>query len=251
MTTACLEKLHAETCVPDGAVIALSGAVQNLEILELLTTVSAEWNGTAPTPHASGGAPRGRVLIPRNTAQVHLAITWDVPSLSAPRSPAERLACATLGGHTSSRLFQEVRQRRSLCYSVGSRYASIRDQGRCTIRAGTTPDHAVELLDTCLSERGRLHETLQKQDIDRARSSIVSALAMQGESTRARSARLASEMIEFGSYTTLDARIKEFEAVSDAEVREQASAWAAQEPTIVAIGPVGCLPFEQWSPDWT
>jgi len=112
------------------------------------------------------------------------------------------------------------------------------------------PENAVELVDTCLDERSRLCETLELDDINRARRSIVSSLVMQGESTRARAGRLAYELMEFETCGTLASRVDAVQSADPEDVRQQAEAWCTQQPTIVALGPEGCLPYQPWTPPW-
>ena len=90
----------------------------------------------------------------------------DAPPEPDPDSPLERLAVAVLSGGTSARLFTEVRQKRSLCYSVSAAYQAGRDRGLISLYAGTTPQRAGQTLEVCLEEIRRLILLLTK-DIER------------------------------------------------------------------------------------
>ncbi len=235
-------------CRPGGAIVSACGGFDAEALFDAVQRQAEQLHGTASEAAYGGTAPRGRHLLVRPTAQVHIALAWDAARIGAPEEDLDRLVCAVLGGTTSGRLFTEVRQRRSLCYAVSSRYAANSLQGSCILRAGTTPDNAGELLDVCLGEIERLAVDISADEVLRTRRTLIDALVLQGESTQSRAARLAHVMANRGTCPTMQERIAQLERISPEQVIEHARSWAAIVPTIVAVGPAGCLPFPECAP---
>jgi predicted Zn-dependent peptidase len=129
-----------------------------------------------------------------------------------------RLAARVLGGGSSSRLFDEVRERRGLCYSVGGSYSAGRDLGRVTIYAGSRPERAQETLDCILRELERLERGIDADELERARIGILSRLVMSEESTSARAMALASDWFTYGRLRTLDELTSDLRGVTIEQV---------------------------------
>jgi predicted Zn-dependent peptidase len=235
-------------CVPDGAIVSVCGGIDPVACLNAVQRQADTLQGTPPTPAPQELGPRGQHLLVRPTAQVHLAMAWDAAHLGGPEEDLDRLACAALGGTTSGRLFTEVRQRRSLCYAVSARYAANSLQGSCILRAGTTPENAAELLEVCQAEICRMSEDLSVAEVQRARRTMIDAFVLQGESTQAIASRLASSVANRGDCPTMAERIAALEKINPEAVIEHARSWNAITPTIVAVGPSGCLPFPECDP---
>lgn len=244
VTTDTLRGRLATRSVPGGAIMAIAGGIETAECVELLTTLTEHWTGSTTTEPSQSPGPRGRTLIERPTSQVHLAMAWDAPPAGHDDVSRERLLAVSLGGTTSGRLFTEARQRRSLCYSIGTQYARTADQGWVTLHASTTPENAQELVQTCLGEITRVASDLKPDEIDRARRAIISSITMQGESTSARSAYMANALAQTGQCLSLEQRIDQIERVSAETVMDYASRYTQVDPTIVAIGPADSLVFE-------
>ncbi|MHC5007358.1 MAG: M16 family metallopeptidase, partial [Planctomycetota bacterium] len=176
----------AQRCRPAGSILAAAGAVDPDVLAGQLNELLADWSGTATPTTESGAPPRGHIHTAQDTAQMHIGLAYDAPRESDPKSMHERLAVGVLSGGTSARLFTEVRQKRSLCYSVGASYGAGRDYGLVTLYAGTTPQRAQETLDVCSAEIERLADGVTGDEFDRAVIGLKSHLIMQGESTGAR-----------------------------------------------------------------
>lgn len=239
-----LHERLASRCVPQGTIMAIAGGVETTECVEILTSLTTNWTGAIARDSSQSPGPRGRILIERPTSQVHLAMAWDAPPAGHDDVARERLLSVSLGGTTSGRLFTEARQRRSLCYSIGTRYARTAEQGWVTLHASTTPENAQELVQTSLAEITRVASDLGSDEIERASRTIISSLTMQGESTAARAAYMATSLAQTGECLSLQQRTEQIERVSTEDVVEYAKRYAELEPTIVAIGPAGSLVFE-------
>ena len=226
-----------ERFVGEGSILAVAGAVEADDVVARLSETLEPWAGAPPAIDTDAEARRGYRHVEQDSSQVHLALAYDAPAEIDDTSMVERLATSALGGSTSGRLFTEVRQKRSLCYSVGASYRARRDSGWVAIYAGTTPERAQETLDVCLAELDRLRGGITEEEFARARIGLKSRLIMEGESTPARAAALGSDFFRRGQARTLDEVATAIEAVT----LEELNAYLAQRDfgpvTVVSIGP--------------
>lgn len=224
--------------VPAGSILAVAGAVEPRLLAAQLDELLSGWEGSCEEPVEAASPDRSPLHIEQETAQVHIGLAYAAPQESDANSMLERLAVNVLGGSTSGRLFTEVRQKRSLCYSVGASYRSGRDDGMVTIYAGTTPDRAQETLDVCIEEIRRLSDGIEEGEFHRAATGLKSHLIMQGESTGARASALAADQFRLGRPRSLE----EIAAAVDAITLDQLNAYiACRRPealTVVSLGPV-------------
>lgn len=228
----------AARAVPERAIIAVAGRVVADDVARDLDRLLDGWSGDAAPEPAKRDAARGTEHLARDSAQVHVGIALDAPPAADEHSILERLGIRVLGGSTSGRLFTEVRQKRSLCYSVGASYGAGRDEGTITIYAGTTPERANETLEVCLAEIDRLRQGVERDEFDRAVIGLRSRLVMQGESTGARAGSLAGDQFTLGRPRSLEERLDEVARVTEDDLAGWLAARPAAEPTIVTIGPV-------------
>ena len=229
---------------PEGAAIAVAGAVDPDAVAARLEELFAGWAGSAPEWDITSDAERGRVHEDDDTNQVHIAVLHDAPKESHADARLERVLASVLSGGMSSRLFTEVREKRGLVYSVNARYAGSRDFGRVAAYAGTTPERARETLDVLLAELRRLTADgeaggVTESEFRRAVTGLKSSLVMSGESTGARASALASDWFRLGRPRTLAERLAEFDAITLDEVNSYAARRTLGELTVASIGPAG------------
>jgi predicted Zn-dependent peptidase len=235
-----IEDLRAswsQRCLPEGSILAAAGAAAPDALTRQLNGLLAGWSGRATPPLEQGTPPRGCSHATQDTAQMHIGVAWDAPPEPDPQSMVERLGVGVLSGGTSARLFAEVRQKRSLCYSVGASYSAGRDYGVVTLYAGTTPQRAQETLDVCTAEIERLREGVSAPEFDRAVIGLKSHLIMQGESTAARAAAIGSDQFRLGRARTLDEVVREIDAISLDALNEYLLSRQVGELTVASIGP--------------
>jgi predicted Zn-dependent peptidase len=199
---------------PVGSILAVAGAVDADEIARSLDALLKGWHGTASDVQTSGAPIGGSIHEHDESNQTHIAVGLHAPSEREPESLLCRLATNILGGETSSRLFSEVREKRSLCYSVNAGYAGGRDRGMVALYAGSTPERAQETLDTMMTELGRFEHGVDEGEFRRAVVGMKSRLVMQGESTGARAAALGSDWYRLGRCRSLRELSAEVEAVT-------------------------------------
>ncbi len=233
-----LRQSWADRCRPEGTIVAAAGAVDPAALSRQLNELLAGWSGRPTSPQELGPPQRGRVHISQDTAQMHIGIAYDAPREAEPDARLERLAIGVLSGGTSARLFTEVRQKRSLCYSVGASYHAGRDRGLVALYAGTTPQRAQETLDVCMAEIERLREGVARDEFDRASIGLKSHLIMQGESTAARASAIGYDHFRLGRTRTLDDLARRIDAITLDELNAYLAGREFGEFTVATIGPV-------------
>jgi predicted Zn-dependent peptidase len=151
----------------------------------------------------------------KSTEQYHLCLGGRGIPRADERRHALRVLDTLLGGSTSSRLFQEVRERRGLAYSVFSYSGSFVDAGQVGVYVGTRPDNVREAMDVIAAELARLRsEPIGEDELTRAKENVKGRVVLSMESTMARMNRLGGATILGVPLLTLDETIAALEAVS-------------------------------------
>lgn len=233
-----LRSAWRQRCVPVGSIFAIAGEIDPDAIAAQLDELLAGWSGEHADPQPLAEASRGRKHYEQGTSQVHIALAYDAPREADEHSMLERLATRVLSGSTSGRLFTEVRQKRSLCYSVGASYRAGRDTGHVSLYAGTTPERAQQTLDVCRDEIQRMRKGVKPDEFHRAVIGLKSQLVMSGESTAARAGALGYDYFRLGRARTLDEITAAVDAITLDELNEYLSRRDFGDFTIVSIGPV-------------
>ena len=183
----------------------------------------------------------------RDLEQVHLVMGFNGVSYTDPDFYAQQVLATALGGGMSSRLFQEVREKRGLAYSVFSFASSYVDGGLFGIYAGAGDTHVGELVPVICGEIVKIAEAVREDELDRARAQLKAALLMSLESPSARCEQIGRQMLIFGRPIPPAEIIERIEAVDgDAITRTTRRLIESGQPTITALGPVaGVEPYDK------
>ncbi|MCA9293755.1 MAG: insulinase family protein [Phycisphaerales bacterium] len=230
----------AKCAAPGGSILALAGDVDHDAVVRQLEELLGDWSGDAGEVSVSGAPERGGHHINQESSQVHIAMAQDGPSEKDPDCWFERMTHAVLSGGMSGRLFTEVREKRSLCYSVSASYTASRDFGRSVAYSGTTPERAQETLDVLRGELERIATpagAVTADELRRAKIGLKSRTVMAGESTSARAGALARDMWKLGRPRTLDEITDAIEGVELEALNAYLARRSLSERTIVTIGP--------------
>jgi predicted Zn-dependent peptidase len=152
--------------------------------------------------------------FPSEGAQVHIGLMTPVPPLASDSYYDIAAAVSVLSGSMSSRLFTEVREKRGLCYAVGARYKSQKDDAGIACYAGTTPDKAQQTLDVIVEQFATLKDGISEDELQRAKVGLKTSLIMQTESTHARCSGIASDYFMMDRVREIDEIRDKIEAVS-------------------------------------
>lgn len=235
---ASLQADHAARYLPAGGVLSVAGGVEPERVLETAKRLFGDWQGTPPAqPQPQLRSAPLYQHIQQETAQTQIAIAYSSLPLGDPHYYHERLGLGVLSGSMASRLFTEVRIKRGLVYTV---YASPRlHKGLALILgyAGTQPERAQETVNVMLAELARISQGVSEEELSRARTGLLSAMVMQGESSSARAGAMASDMFLIGRPRTLDDIRAAVEAITLDGLNEYLANHQPQNFTVITLGP--------------
>jgi len=155
---------------------------------------------------------------------------------------ASQLLSMVLGGGMSSRLFQEVREKRGLCYSVYAFHWGFSDTGVFGVHAATGKDDIARLVPVILDELQRAGENILPEELNRARAQYRAGLLMSQESAASRASQIARQLMLYGRPIPTEELVERLSAITTERLRDLAERLFATKPTVAAIGPVGALP---------
>ncbi|WP_421696332.1 M16 family metallopeptidase [Aestuariivirga sp.] len=174
--------------------------------------------------------------------QAHVVLTFEAPSYRHPDIYVLQVLSNILGGGMSSRLFQEVREKRGLCYSVFSFGSAFEDAGQVGVYAATSPEHSNELLDLTSEVMMSVAREVTEAEVYRAKAQLKASLVMNLESASARADQIARQFLAFGQVPAIATLMQKIEAVSPEQVRALAERlFRSQKPAFSAVGHIGQL----------
>ena len=174
--------------------------------------------------------------------QAHIALSLEAPPIRAEEVYATQVFATALGGGMSSRLFQEIREKRGLCYTVHAQAAAYEDTGNLTIYAGTGAEDVAELVDVTAAETRRAADALTEAETARARAQLKAGLLMGLESPAARCERLARMLAIWNRIPSVEEVVTRIDAIDAAAARAAGAAILAGPPAITLYGPVAGAP---------
>jgi predicted Zn-dependent peptidase len=210
-----------EHYAPPKIIIAVAGNVTYDRVLELF---GAGFDGfrrqPIERPNTVPVMKPGVNIVQKELEQVHVVMGFPGLSHSAPERYALFLLNDIIGGSMSSRLFQEVRERQGLVYSIHSGAQAFRDTGTLYIYAATDAPNFSKVLKSILKEiRDLKKHGVREDELRRAKDHLKGSLMLSLESTSSRMNRLAKHELHFGSFLTMDAMLAAIDAVRHEEVQ--------------------------------
>jgi predicted Zn-dependent peptidase len=238
-----LDAFHTERYRPGSIVIAAAGSIEHDQLVQLAaaSTANIHTNGTSPAhPRGDAPAPEQRVrFLEKDTEQYHVCVGGLGIDRHDERRFALRVLEGVLGGTTSSRLFQEVRERRGLAYSVFSFSNLYAHSGELGVYVGTRPDNLGQALAVVADELARcIEDPATAEEIERSRENLKGRMALGLESTGARMSRLGGSLLAGLPLLSIGELIERIDAVTVDDLRELAAQLLDPERlSIVAVGP--------------
>jgi predicted Zn-dependent peptidase len=237
---------HAHEFSYGNLVVAAAGNVEHSRLVDLVATAfyGCEAGVGAPEHSIDGSSPHpaSPILVEQKgeLEQAHLIIAAPWPSaLDEDRYQASLLA-SVMGGGTSSRLWQKIREERGLAYSVGAGGSAFSDVGVFTIYAGTSPTQLDEVLDLSLNEmRQVVREPVPVEELRIAQDQAVSSILLGLESSSARAGTLARQEIIHGRRISPDEAIQKLRAVTPEELQQIALRYFKSDQ--LSLGALGNL----------
>lgn len=229
--------------VPTGSVLTIAGDVDAPRVHERMESLLGDWSGVCRDPAPRDTPARGYAHETDDSNQVQIVVVHDGPSASHPDADLERLAISVLSGGMSGRLFTQVREVRGLCYAVHASYRSDQDRGVVSSYVGTTPERAEESLKVLLEQLDQINTgDVTVDEFRRAQIGMRSKLVFSGESTGARAASLAGDLVTLGRIRGLDERLADMAAITLDQLNAYLRRRNPGRPTIQTLGPAPLTP---------
>lgn len=240
-------RAYLQRCYQPGQmVVAASGHVDHDELVALVTTAFASFQArhgddhlvARPPGHYEGGETRRKA----KNEQVNLVLGFKGQPFQKGEHYPLQVFASCLGGGLSSRLFQEVREKRGLAYSIEAFHWPFSDCGVFGIGGGTAPEDAAELVTVSLEVMRQAARDLTEAEVARAKAQMKVGLLAALESPGGRVEQMARQVLSFGRVIEGAEITARLDAVSVADVRAAALDLLASAPTLTAVGPVARLP---------
>ncbi len=222
--------------------IAAAGHLHHDEIVDLVRRHFADLPAPGAPEAVSGVYRGGEFREARELDQVHIVLGFPAVAYADPDFYPVMMLSTLLGGGMSSRLFQEVREKRGLVYSIYSFTAPAMDGGLFGIYAGTGESEAAELMPVTLEELRRVQTDVTEAELARARAQVKAGLLMSLESTGSRCEQLARQVQVFGRVIPTGETVARIAAVTVDEVQQAAGRLFRARPTLAVLGPAGRVP---------
>lgn len=241
-------KYHNEVFNASNLVIAAAGNVEHEAVVELAAqafgTPSACVGKAAHTP--TFAAP---ILIKQNAnlEQAHLIIATPFPSATDPRRYAADVLANIIGGGTSSRLWQKVREERGLAYNVGASSISYQDCGMFSIFAATSPEQVEEVVDLSIAEmRAVVNDGVTEDELELAKQQAVASILLSLEDSASRAAALAQGEMTHGRQIPVEETLANLDAVTTGDIHTLAREFFRTENiAFAALGDLSDLKIDR------
>ena len=177
-------------------------------------------------------------LMYKKSEQAHMFYGMEGVARADERRFAMGILSAALGGGMSSRLFQEIREKRGLAYSVYSYAQQFAGSGLIGFYAGCNPTKAVEVVEIIRSVLGDVADNgMTHEEIERAKGAVRGSLVLSQEDSGSRMSRIGKNEIVYGQVMDFDEILKAIARVSTEDIREIASEFLVKTPTLALVGP--------------
>ena len=233
--------------LPEDIVVAVAGNIRHQQVVdqiiaalsrdEFLDRTEKKFN-LRPSQEFNRKPKRNVGLINRNTEQAHIVLGMPGVNRDDKRRFAMGVLSAALGGGMSSRLFQEIREKRGLAYSVYSYAQQFAGSGFLALYAGSTPSKAVEVIKIM---RGVLEDVasngLTSEELIKAQGAVSGSLVLGQEDTGSRMSRIGKSELIYGQVLSFDEILREISAVDSAAIANLASEVLGSAPSLAIVGP--------------
>jgi len=242
LTRDVIARYYGEIYTPENMLVTAAGNLRHEKLVALVGERFEKVKRGGPVPEQA--KPDTHALIALKTKkdleQVHVCL--GVPCYPIPHD--DRFTCyvlnTVLGGGMSSRLFQNIRERQGLAYSVFSELSPYTDTGCLAVYAGTSLEAATKVVDCVMKEFAELKQrTVPDEELRRAKDHLKGSLMLSLESTSSRMSNLARQQMHFGRFFSLDELVESIENVTASEVQRVAQDFF--RPEAIALTVLGNL----------
>jgi predicted Zn-dependent peptidase len=232
--------------LPSDLVVAVAGNIKHKRVVAMVEQALSRDNflDVVGTPNIRANTPiklgpqKSVGLLYRKTEQAHMLYGMQGVARADEQRFAMGILSAALGGGMSSRLFQEIREKRGLAYSVYAYAQQFAGSGTLGFYAGCNPSKAVEVIEIIrevlndVADNGMTHE-----EIERAKGAVRGSLVLSQEDSGSRMSRIGKNEIVYGQVMDFDDILKAIARVSSEDIRKIASEYLVKTPTLALVGP--------------
>ena len=223
---------------PEQMVLSAAGAINHEEVVSQAKSLFDKKVPIKKSKAVGSLYSGGELQVEKDLEQAHFALAFEAPGYLSDSIYASQIYSIALGGGMSSRLFQEIREKRGLCYTIFAQAGAYSDTGLLTIYSGTSSENLKNLSDITISEMKRAAIDFEQAELDRARVQMKAGMLMGLESASSRAERLARMLIIWNRIPSLDEVVQKIDAVSLEDVRAFASnILLDQKPSLATYGP--------------
>jgi predicted Zn-dependent peptidase len=240
-----VRRFFGEHYRPSNMVVAAAGAVDHDEVAAgIEARFAGEAGGSPPRRVPPGEGGTRSVVVPRSTEQAHMVVGMRAPDRHDPERWALAALDHALGGGVSSRLFQEIRERRGLAYSVYSDRIAFQDAGSLAVYVGTAPGRVDDVLELVNVELDQLvADGLSAHELDLAKGHLRAEILLALEDSAARMSRIGRSLLLHHEVLTVDELLARIDAVTVEQVGDAARRVLGAPRTVVVLGPFGETDF--------
>lgn len=221
----------------NGMVLAAAGKIEHDALLQAAQDLFGSLEKSERSQLVQPSYRGGQIRQVRKLEQVHIAYGFEGIAYQDPDYYAAALLSQMLGGGMSSRLFQEVREKRGLAYSIGSFSSSFMDTGLFGIYAGTSEEKAGEILPVIQAEMNGLANSASEEELHRAARQLKAAILMSREKSSSRCEHLANQLLVFGRPLEPSEIAERIDSLTLGDIARVARRVFAGNPSLAILGP--------------
>ncbi len=224
-------------------VVAAAGRIDHEEFAAQVAKDFSTIKSGAPTPRPRAEFSGGQSVLEKPLDQTHILMSFPTSGYLHEDIYALQILSIVLGGGMSSKLFQQVREQRGLCYAVYAHVSAFQDGGLFSVYAGTAPDKAGELVEVASQTILTMADDVSRAELERARNQIKAGLVMSLESSAGRADQLARQYMAFGAVPEIPHIIEKIEAVTLDDLKRLAiEIFTKGQLSFAAVGSLAKLP---------
>ena len=224
---------------PKQIIITVAGGVKSSDVFRSIEEKFGYLDGPDFLSPSEAKFKGGENRIEKQLEQAHFTFALEAPTITDPKVYDARVFSAILGGGMSSRLWQEIREKRGLCYSINSGVESYPDTGQIVIYSGTGSEKISELSYVVVEEIKKLTSNVQDAEVSRAKARMKAGMLMSLEDPFLRCARMAGLLTTWGRILDLEEIIEKIENVNVQKVKDFGSTLLNSKKASLALyGPV-------------
>jgi predicted Zn-dependent peptidase len=238
-----LQAFVDEFYVPGDMILAAAGSVDHDALVKFAEGTFGTMKKRPAKAPIKGRFAGGEHRVVKDLEQAHFSLALEASGYRDPDIYTAQIHSVALGGGMSSRLFQEVREKRGLCYSIYAQAGAFADTGMLTVYSGTSGADIRDLTNLTIAELKRSAEDMTEEEVARARAQMKAGMLMGLESASSRCERLARMTAIWDRVPTLDEIIDKIDAVTVQGVKDYAAALCVRnKPALALYGPVADAP---------